>query len=84
MFERFASEVNKDYGVPIKDDADDEPGRATGPECVANLYPDAFARLEEFCHRNQHFVEPTIVRFDREIRFYSCTWRLWSASPPPG
>jgi DNA mismatch repair protein MutS len=70
MFERFASEINRDYGVPIKDDAEMTPVEQRVLECVANLYPDAFARLEEFFRRHRHFIEPTISRFDREIRFY--------------
>jgi DNA mismatch repair protein MutS len=26
--------------------------------------------LDSYCHRNQHFIEPTIGRFEREVRFY--------------
>jgi DNA mismatch repair protein MutS len=70
LFERFASEINRDYGVPIRDDAEMNPVEQRVLECVANLYPDAFAHLEEFFRRHQHFIEPTISRFDREIRFY--------------
>ena len=48
LFERFANEVDRDYGVPIKDDAEMNPVEQRVLGCVAKLYPEAFARLEEF------------------------------------
>jgi DNA mismatch repair protein MutS len=70
LFDRFASEVGKDYGVRIKDDAEMNPVEQRVLECVAKLHPETFARLEDFHRRRDRFVEPTISRFDREIRFY--------------
>ena len=69
-FDRFASEVDKNYGVSVKGDAEMNPVEQRVLECVAKLYPDAFALLGDFCDRHGHFIEPTISRFDREIRFY--------------
>ena len=71
MFERFASEVDKDYGVPAQGDAEMNRVEQRVLESVAKLYPDAFALLGEFCRRHHHFIEPTVSRFDREIRFYT-------------
>jgi DNA mismatch repair protein MutS len=70
VFERFTGEITKNYGVPIKDDAEMNPVERRVLECVAKLYPDAFAHLEQFVRRHHHFIEPTLSRFDREIRFY--------------
>lgn len=70
LFERFASEVDRDYGVPIKDDAEMNPVEQRVLGCVAKLYPEAFAHLEEFFRRHDHFIDPKVSRFDREIRFY--------------
>jgi DNA mismatch repair protein MutS len=70
LFDRFASQIDKDYGVPIKDDAEMTPVERRVLECVTKLYPDAFARLETFFRRHKQFIEPTIAQFDREIRFY--------------
>lgn len=39
-------------------------------EFVARLYPDAFARLTNYCERQLQFVENSIAVFDREIQFY--------------
>jgi DNA mismatch repair protein MutS len=69
-FERFAAEVGKDYHVPLNDYAGMDHVEEQILGCVAKLYPNAFALLDEFCRRNQGFVEPTIARFDHEIRFY--------------
>jgi DNA mismatch repair protein MutS len=70
LFERFASEVDRDYGVPIKDDAEMNPVEQRVLGCVAKLYPEAFAHLEDFFRRHGRFFDPTVSRFDREIRFY--------------
>jgi DNA mismatch repair protein MutS len=69
-FERFTSEITTNFGVPIKDDAEMNPVERRVLECVVRLYPDAFAHLEQFAGRHHHFIEPTVSRFDREIRFY--------------
>jgi DNA mismatch repair protein MutS len=70
LFERFAREVDRDYGVPINDDAEMNPVEQRVLGCVAKLYPEAFAHLEDFCRRHGHFVDSTVSRFDGEIRFY--------------
>ncbi len=69
-FERFAAEASKSYHVPLNDYADMDHVEEQILECVAELYPDAFALLDGFCRRNERFVEPAIVQFDHEIRFY--------------
>jgi DNA mismatch repair ATPase MutS len=69
-FERFATEVCQDYHVPLKDSAEMNHVEEQILECVARLYPQAFALLDKFCRRNERFVESTIVQFDHEIRFY--------------
>jgi DNA mismatch repair protein MutS len=69
-FDRFATEVSKDYHASLKDRPDMNHVDEQILECVAQLYPDAFALLDEFCRRNTCFVEPTIAQFDHEISFY--------------
>lgn len=69
-FERFAAEVSKDYRVQLEDAADMNHVEAQILDCVAELFPDAFALLDRFCRRNERFVAPAIAQFDHEIRFY--------------
>lgn len=37
---------------------------------VAALHPDAFGRLADFADRHEHFADPGVIAFDREIHFY--------------
>jgi len=39
-------------------------------DLVAQLYPETFASLEEYCARHRDYFAPTIRRFDREVQFY--------------
>jgi DNA mismatch repair protein MutS len=62
--------VREDYHVTLKDHTDMHPVEERILDCVAELYPDAFAQLDEFCRHNQRFARSGIVQFDQEIRFY--------------
>ena len=70
LFDRFASEIDRSYGVPLKDAAEMDAVEQRVLECVVKLYPDAFTHLEEFFLRHDHFIEPTVSRFELEIHFY--------------
>jgi DNA mismatch repair protein MutS len=69
-FERFATEVSTDYHVRLENFTDMDHVEEQILDCVAKLYPETFALLDAYCRRNEHFIEPTIARFEREIHFY--------------
>jgi DNA mismatch repair protein MutS len=69
-FERFATEARNDYHVPFKNFPDMNHVEEQILECVAKLYPETFGLLATYCDRHEHFIEPTIGRFEREVRFY--------------
>jgi len=69
-FDRFATEVRHDYHAPFKNYPDMNHVEEQILECVAKLYPDEFTLLDAYCKHNQHFIEPMIGRFEREVRFY--------------
>jgi DNA mismatch repair protein MutS len=39
-------------------------------DLVAKLYPDTFAKLEQYGSGNDRYLDQTIARFDREVQFY--------------
>lgn len=69
-FERFATEVSTDYRVALPDFKDMNHVEERILECVAQLHPEEFALLNDFCVRHNKFIEPTIARFEHEIQFY--------------
>jgi DNA mismatch repair protein MutS len=69
-FERFASQIDRDYHVQMKDFADMNHVEEQVLECVAKLYPAEFDRLKRFCAQHRKYLDATISRFDREIQFY--------------
>ncbi|UQX09750.1 MutS-related protein [Candidatus Mycobacterium methanotrophicum] len=69
-FDRFATEVRDDYRVPFENYPDMNHVEEQILECVAKLYPETFSLLAAYCDCNEHFIEPTIARFEREVRCY--------------
>ncbi len=69
-FERFADEIGRDYRVALADYNDMNHVEEQILQRVAELYPDPFRLLDEFCRRHENFIEPTIARFEHEIQFY--------------
>ncbi|OCB56090.1 DNA mismatch repair protein MutS [Mycobacterium malmoense] len=69
-FERFATEVSKDYRVALPDFNDMNHVEEQILECVAKLHPEVFALLDDFCSRRQRFIEPGLAGFEHEVQFY--------------
>ena len=69
-FARFRQGEVKDYRVPLYKGAGMNYVEGQILDCVARLYPDLFARLDDFCTRHSAFLDETIRRFDREVQFY--------------
>jgi DNA mismatch repair protein MutS len=70
-FEKFKQGAVTDYRVKYRASPEDMNHiEAKILEFVANLYPELFSRLDEFCERHAHFIDETIAGFDREIHFY--------------
>jgi DNA mismatch repair protein MutS len=69
-FKRFQQGAVKDYGVKFADPPGMNHVEAKILEFVADLYPEIFLRLAEYCDAHRHFRDDTIITYDREIHFY--------------
>lgn len=76
LFSRFTAGLLPDEGTrpPAPGALDYVQARVV--ERVALLHPEIFRALEGFPARHEGFVDHTIARFDREIRFYLAYRRL--------
>ncbi len=69
-FEKFKQGAVKDYRAKFNDWPEMNHVEEKVLDFVAQLYPDIFEHLEDYCARNSSYVDPTIEAFDREIQFY--------------
>ena len=69
-FSRFNQGAVKDYRVKFPASSGMNHVEAGVLELVAQLNPDVFNALDDYCTRNRHYLDQTIAGFDREIQFY--------------
>jgi DNA mismatch repair protein MutS len=70
-FARFAQGAVKDYRSGFADLADMDHVEAGILDLVAQLYPEIFAGLDEFCDARPGYLDRTLAVFDREVQFYA-------------
>jgi hypothetical protein len=69
-FEKFKQGAVKDYRVKLNADTSMNHVEARILDLVAQLYPDIFANLDDYCLKNMGFLDETFTVFEREIQFY--------------
>ncbi len=69
-FAKFKQGAARDYAFDLGPRGDLNHVEVEILERVARLHPESFAALEAFAARHRSFLEPTLVRFDREVQFY--------------
>jgi DNA mismatch repair protein MutS len=69
-FERFKQGAVKDYAVKFPTELAMNHIEAQILEFVAQLFPEVFRRLAQFCAAHSDFQDDGIRAFDREIQFY--------------
>jgi DNA mismatch repair protein MutS len=69
-YEKFRQGNVKDYRANLPSLSGTSHIEAAILERVAQLNPDAFQALSDFCATNEIFAENPIVQFEREIQFY--------------
>ena len=70
-FHKFKQGAVKDYSVKFSDWPDMNHVEAKALDFVAQLYPEIFATLANYCVKNANYLDETIAGFDREIQFYA-------------
>lgn len=69
-FEKFKQGAVKDYIVKFYDSPDMNHVEAKILDFVAQLHPDVFLSLDNYCEKNSHYLDEKMGAFDREIQFY--------------
>jgi len=69
-FEKFKQGAVTDYRVEYLTGPGMNHVEAGILDLVAELYPDIFSALDNYCARNGNYLDRTVAMFDREIQFY--------------
>lgn len=69
-FEKFKQGAVKDYRIEYRTEAGMNHVEAKILDLVAQLYPDVFSALDDYCARHGDYLDEKIAVFDREIQFY--------------
>jgi DNA mismatch repair protein MutS len=69
-FEKFKQGAVKDYRVKFRDWADLNHVEAGVLNLVAQLYPEVFLELDNYCAILRNYLDEAIGAFDREVQFY--------------
>ncbi len=69
-FEKFKQGAVKDYKVKLPTGTGMNHVEAKILDFVAQLYPDVFLNLHNYCAKNSNFLDETMGVFYREIQFY--------------
>jgi len=70
VFEKFRQGEVKDYRIKFPEMLNMNDVEAKILDRVAQLHPDTFLQLDNFCEKYRNFQNETIAVFDREIQFY--------------
>jgi DNA mismatch repair protein MutS len=70
IFNKFKQGAPREYRFEFHSTADMNHVEAAVLDLVAQLFPETFSFLDEYCNRHSGFLDATIAGFDREVQFY--------------
>lgn len=70
IFAKFKQGAVKDYKVKFSNEPDMDHVEARILDLVAQLHPEVFGVLDEYCARHRDYLDGVINAFDREVQFY--------------
>ncbi|MBI5244667.1 MAG: DNA mismatch repair protein MutS [Elusimicrobia bacterium] len=70
-FEKFKQGAVKEYRFDLSSGPDMNHVEAAVLNMVAQLYPEIFSSLEQYCRRRSNYLDGAIRVFDREVQFYA-------------
>jgi Mismatch repair ATPase (MutS family) len=70
-FEKFKQGNVKSHSTEMRNSPDMDNVEANVLNYVAQLHPEVFTPLNDFCSFHASFIDPVVQRFDREIQFYA-------------
>jgi DNA mismatch repair protein MutS len=70
-FEKFKQGAAREYQFDFSSRADMNHVEAAVLDLVAQLHPDIFSSLDQYCHRHHDYLDNIIATFDREVQFYA-------------
>lgn len=69
-FEKFKQGAPREYRFEFHSTPDMNHVEAAILDLIAQLFPETFSFLDEYCNRHSGYLDATIAAFDREVQFY--------------
>jgi DNA mismatch repair protein MutS len=76
VFAKFREKQARDYRRPVRDVRDSNHVQGWVLDNLAQIYPEVFSVLAQYCQANANFFDPVVARFEQELQFYTAYYEL--------
>jgi DNA mismatch repair protein MutS len=84
IFAKFRQGAVQDYRARLPNWLDMNHVEAQVLDLVAQLHPDVFGTLDDYCARHRGYLDPKVGAFDREVQFYVVYLEFMERFKPAG